>query len=309
MIDATIAVCTRNRVTLLERCLRSLATQVGEPGQFEVLVVDNGSSDGTDELLRAWRDGGPDRRVVQVPRAGISHARTAALQASEREVVVFTDDDALTPPGWARAHVSAYADPAVGSAGGPIGLIWPAERPSWVTDEMAEWYGALELGDEPCPFPTAHGPYGVNMSVRRTAALAVGGYDSRLGRRGSRLLSGEEPDLTRRLVEAGYVIAYAPTAGLVHQVLAERVRRRWLLRRGWAQGITNARLEVLATGPTRRHRIVRAREELASVVDHWRRRRSGDETRSEATARAVAAAGAGVEFLRLTATDGAPVRR
>ena len=305
-MEATIAICTRNRAELLERCLRSLATQVGEPGQFEVLVVDNGSTDGTAELLRSWQDGGSDRRVVQEPRTGLARARTTALHASDREVILFTDDDALTPPGWARAHAAAYADEAVGAAGGPIGLIWPGERPSWVTDEMAEWYGALELGDEPCPFPTVHGPYGVNMSVRRQAALDVGGYDPRLGRRGSKLLSGEEPDLTRRLMDAGHVIVYVPSAGLVHQVAPERVRRRWLLRRGWAQGVTNARLEVLATRPARRRRIGRAREELAGIGEHWRRRRSGDETQSEATARALAAVGAGLEFLRLAAFDAQP---
>ena len=309
VITGTIAICTRNRAPLLERCLRSLATQVGEPGQLEVLVVDNGSTDGTAELLRAWQDGGPDRRVVQESQAGLARARTAALYASDREVIVFTDDDALTPPGWARAHVAAYADPAVGAAGGPIGLIWPAARPSWVTDEMAAWYGALELGDEPCPFPTVHGPYGVNMSVRRAAALAVGGYDPRLGRRGSKLLSGEEPDLTRRLVGAGYVVAYVPSAGLVHRVAPERVQRRWLLRRGFAQGITNARLEVLATRPSRGRRVGRGRDELARVGEHWRRRRSGDETQSEAVARAAAAIGASLEFLRLTAIDAEPMGR
>ena len=285
VIDATIAICTRNRATVLTQCLTSVATQVAEPGQVEVLVVDNGSTDDTAELLRGWQDSGGGRRVVTERRTGLARARNTALDASEREVVIFTDDDALTPPGWARAHVAAYEDPSVGAAGGPIGLLWPDERPPWVTDELAGWYGALDLGDESCPFPTVHGPYGVNMSVRRKAALAAGGYDPQLGRRGSSLLSGEEPDLTRRLVDAGWSIRYVAEAGLVHQVAPERIRQRWLLRRGWAQGITNARREALADHPSRRRRLGRAKDELVEAPSHWRERRAGDDLFAAGTRR------------------------
>jgi GT2 family glycosyltransferase len=298
VITATIAICTRNRAPWLERCLRSVATQVCEPGQLEVLVVDNGSADGTSELLRAWRRDGGDRRVVEEPRVGIARARTAAIHASDRDVVVYLDDDALATSSWARAHLEAYVDPSVGAAGGPIGLVWPAERPSWVNDEMTHWYGALDLGDEAGPFPDPHGPFGMNMSVRRTAALAVGCFDPQLGRRGRSLLSGEEPDLTRRLVEAGWGIAYVPSAGIVHQVHPERVGRRWAVRRGWAQGVTNARLEVLATGLPRGQRLGRAADELAQAPRRWLRRRSAGDERVYCEARAAAHVGAGLEFVR-----------
>ena len=65
-----------------------------------------------------------------------------------------------------------------------MGLHWPAGRPEWITDELTQWYSALELGDDTVPFPTVHGPYGVNMSVRRTSALELGGFDPWLGRVG-----------------------------------------------------------------------------------------------------------------------------
>ena len=80
MITGTIAVCTRNRAEYLEQCLASLDNQIAEPGQLEVLVVDNGSTDGTAELLRDWARAGDGRRVVVEPRPASSSARNAALR-------------------------------------------------------------------------------------------------------------------------------------------------------------------------------------------------------------------------------------
>jgi glycosyltransferase involved in cell wall biosynthesis len=307
-IAGTIAICTRDRAPLLRRCLASIETSVSEPGQLEVLVVDNGSSDATPEVAREWAAHGPGRRVVVEARAGLSNARNRALAESSREVVLFTDDDALVTPGWGRAHLAAYRDPRVASTGGPVGLVWPAGRPPWMTDELTQWYGALELGDDPCPYPTEHGPFGVNMAVRRQAAIAAGGYEPSLGRIGGRLLSGEEPDLHRRLAAAGHLAWYVPAAGLVHHVVAERAERRWLLRRGWAQGVTNARLEALRDRPTRGELARRAALELDDARRRWLRRREGaaDEEELAALARVAAHAAHGVELLRLSVRGTAP---
>jgi hypothetical protein len=134
----------------------------------------------------------------------------------------------------------------------------PSERPP--TDH------ALDKGDAG-PFPGDHGPYGTNMSVRRTAALDVGGYDPRLGRRGGALLSAEEPAMTRRLVAAGWSVLYAPEAAVVQQVLPERLSPRWLLRRGFAQGMSNARLAALGRPAGRREALAEAAAELRAGRD------------------------------------------
>ena len=172
MITATVVVCTRTRAGILEQCLASLENQILDHGRLEMLVVDNGSTDSTPALLRAWQRA-PHRRAVVEPRIGVSNARNMALRSSDRDVVLFIDDDALVPAGWALAHLEAYgADDSVGAVGGPVGLHWPAGRPAWITDELTQWYSALELGDELVPLPTGHGPYGTYMSRRRPAGAA-----------------------------------------------------------------------------------------------------------------------------------------
>ena len=298
MITGTIAVCTRDRAPTLRQCLASLATQVAEPGQLEVLVVDNGSTDATDAVLREWAAGGEGRRHVHHPEVGLSSARNAALAATDADVVIFTDDDALTPPTWARAHLAAYADPTVVAAGGPVGLTWPAGRPAWIHDDVVQWFSALDLGDEPGPFPTEHGPYGTNMSVRRRAALAAGGYDVWLGRVGHRLISGEEPDLTRRLRAAGGRVVYVPEAAVVQQVLPERLERRWLLRRGFAQGVTNARLDARRHHRTRREGLAEAAEQLRRTTELIARRRDAGRDDLATTVVALAHAGAALDHAR-----------
>jgi glycosyltransferase involved in cell wall biosynthesis len=305
MTSGTVAVCTHNRRAILEQCLASLETQIVEPDQLELLVVDNASNDGTSSFLDAWQSGGTNRRAVTEPRLGVVNARNTALRSSTRDVVLFVDDDGLVPPGWARAHLGVYTtgDRAdrVGAVGGPVGLHWPVGRPAWMTDELTQWYSALDLGDDIGPFPTVHGPYGVNMSVRRVAVLEVGGFDPTLGRRGRRLLSGEEPDLTRRLRAAGWDVIYTPAAAVVQQVLPERLDRRWLRRRSWAQGVSNARLEMLADGSGRRADMVRSGfAELRDSGRRWRQRRTGstDEEELAALLRILAHAAAGFEYLR-----------
>lgn len=301
-INGTIAVCTRDRVRVLGQCLASLDNQIAEPGQLEILVVDNGSTDATPDLLRDWTRAGRNRSVVVEPRAGLVNARNAALRASASVVVLFVDDDALMPAGWAHGHLTVYeSDERAGAVGGPVGLHWPAGRPAWITDEITQWYSALELGDDTGPFPTVHGPYGTNMSVRRSAALEVGGFDGWLGRTGGNLLSGEESDLTRRLREAHWDIVYTPAAAVVHQVLPERVERRWLRRRGWAQGLSNARLEILADRPTSGMCVERSLVELRDSAGRWWRRRRGltDEEELASLLRILAHAAASFEYLRV----------
>jgi hypothetical protein len=236
------------------------------------------------------------------------HARNAALAASDREVVIFLDDDALVPPTWAAAHLAGYRPgTGIGAIGGPVGLVWPAARPDWIVDELTQWYSALDLGDQAGPYPTEHGPYGTNMSVWRAAALGVGGFDAQFGRRGRRLLSGEERELSRRLKLAGWRLCYEPTAAVVQQVLPERINRRWLLRRAWAQGISDARFDLVQAAGSRRSRLARARAEVAATTERLSRRpdRARLTDRLPDVTVALAHAGAAGEFAR-TAVAGVP---
>jgi glycosyltransferase involved in cell wall biosynthesis len=249
--SGTVVVCTRDRRRLLEACLASLNEQIAP---VLTVVVDNGSSDGTAAYLRAWSCAGPRRVVVSEPVPGLSRARNVGVSHAVGDVVLFLDDDALAPPGWAYAHLQAYEDPGVQAAGGPVLLDFVDGRPPWVASRLEHWWSALDHGTERRPFPPPHGPYGANMSIRRDALLSAGGFDPSLGRRGNSLMSSEEAAVFERIWAAHGAIMYLPEAVVIHEITAERLRPSWVLRRGIAQGRSNAR-RIRLTGANRRHQL------------------------------------------------------
>jgi glycosyltransferase involved in cell wall biosynthesis len=262
-----VVICTRNRVGLLAECLASVARQEVASGPLEIVVVDNGSRDGTPAWLRAWASEDPDnRRALSEPRAGLSEARNRGAEICRRDVLLFIDDDATAHDGWASAHLERYADERVAALAGRVELDWPAGRPRWLTPELEYWYSALDLGPEVVSLEPPRHPYGANMSVRRRDFLDAGGFAHELGRRARSLVSSEEHELADRLRACGGRIEYAPASVVSHHVIPERLRRRWILRRGWAQGRGNARMQRLA-GSTGSARPVVRQEARAATAD------------------------------------------
>ena len=121
MIAASVIVPTRNRADLLAGCLRSLAAQDCPAGDFEVLVVDNGSTDGTAALCAEApeRFGLAGLRCVVEPEPGLLSGRHRGALEARGGVLVFVDDDIVAAPGWLSALLRAFDDPCVHLAGGP----------------------------------------------------------------------------------------------------------------------------------------------------------------------------------------------
>jgi glycosyltransferase involved in cell wall biosynthesis len=291
----TVAVCTRDRADQLPTCLASLAALHAPAGSFEVLVVDNGSTDGTLDVLRRWCDGGEHRRWVTEDQPGLSLARNVALELAAGEVVLFLDDDAVASSKWASSLAAAFREhPEAAAAGGPVVLELPSPAPPWATLAMQHWWSATDYGEVARRYPDGVGPYGTNMAVRRDVARAAGGFPTRFGRRGRNLLSGEETELWTALRAAGGDLWYEPRAGVRHCVLDDRVSRRWIVRRAWAQGRTEVLHQRSGTTPSDgstarqvgRH-VSEAWRWGRSTVGFWRDR-DGDQGRTvDALARAV----------------------
>jgi glycosyltransferase involved in cell wall biosynthesis len=312
-VSASVIVCTRDRATALRRCLDALDDQLPVDGGIEVVVVDNGSCDETPRLLADWvvAAAAGARRAIREPTPGLSRARNAGVAAAGHDVVLFIDDDAIAPRGWVAAHVAVYErDPAVVAVGGPVVLAWPHGRPAWVTPRLEHWWSAVDHGDESVPYPGPHGPYGTNMSARRSTVTDLGGFRTSLGRRGRALLSGEEAALWAAVWAAGGTIRYEPAALVVHEVVADKLDRRWILRRGVAQGRTNARLAAMDGPRSRRELLGAVREDArfalagSSAIAHAVR--SSQTTSSDVVddlARGLGHATAAIEHVRLRALD------
>lgn len=250
MIDLQISaiICTHNRDIYLGAAIDSLLAQEFT-GNFEVVIVDNGSSDRTQEVV-AQRSSDPRLKYIFEPTIGLSVARNTGAKAAQAEILAYLDDDAVASPQWLQVLYDAYvSNPQLAIAGGKITLIWPAntQPPTWLSTGLSSNLGAYDLGDsifyiqEP-----GLTPRGLNYSIRRSFLTAIGGFDPKLGRIGKNLLSNEELQMTELAIQQNWQVAYLPSALVAHNVAPERLKRSWFLHRSWWQGISECYREQLA---------------------------------------------------------------
>ena len=216
---------------------------------YEVIVVDNASSDRTREVTEA-RLPHPKLTYVYEGVTGLSVARNRGAKEAKSNSLAYLDDDAVATPQWLRTLHQAYQeDKKLAIAGGKVTLLWPegVEPPRWLSDGLAGNLGAYDLGSE-VVYITNPGltPRGLNYSLRRSFLDQIGGFDPNLGRVGKRLLSNEELLMTELALKRGWKVAYFPEALVAHNVAPERVNRSWFMERGWWQGISECYREQLA---------------------------------------------------------------
>jgi GT2 family glycosyltransferase len=241
----TVAICTRNRVALLEKAVRSVLAQADD--RVEILIVDNGSTDGTAELAGKFATTDPRVRIAREPQTGLSVARNLALREAQADWVVFLDDDATVEAGWLAAYQNFFLRPPSGPiavVGGAVIPHYEKAPPKWV-----EIGGQLELGPNPFCFPPDGHPWECNCGYRRDVTLQAGGFDTRLGYRGDAAGYREGADLNRRLQVAGYEIWWLPGAPIRHLVHARRLNLRWFLQAAFNGGRSIAIERVKSRAP------------------------------------------------------------
>jgi O-antigen biosynthesis protein len=196
----SVVVPTFNRKNILRQCLTALLAQ--DYADYEVIVVDDGSTDGTGDMLAAEF---PRVRYFRQVNQGQAVARNTGVQAAEGEIVAFTDDDNLVPSDWLSRHADGYRRyPEVSGVAGrmePPEEVWRknvfARHELWMT-----FYAYGLTPDRPEYVADGLGAPAAtnNVSYRRSALLEVGGFS----RKPSRLVVGEERELRERLCAHGY---------------------------------------------------------------------------------------------------------
>jgi GT2 family glycosyltransferase len=230
-VDAFVSVIvpTRNRAALLSDCLRSLRSQDYPMDRYEIVVVDDGSTDGTRDVVRAVAEaGGGTVRLVSQPASGINAARNRGIGKAAGELVCFVDDDVVAPGGWLRAFVSgAIRYPDVGVFAGRIRTRFEAATPR-ICGEEPVWEGYdFDLGDEDVDTDRA---WGCNLALRPDAISLAGPFDETLR------LYGDDVEWEFRYLRAGGRIAYVADALVWHRRTAESLRMPTLMRRSFRLG-------------------------------------------------------------------------
>lgn len=240
----SVAICTHNRVKRLIYTLEGLVKQSIAHHLFEVLVIDNCSTDQTQELCSEYEEKFTYFRYIYEPVLGLSKARNTALEQAQGEYIAYLDDDAIPCVVWLEAILETFrtVQPTPVCVGGPIYGLWEISPPTWVHKyaDLEGCFTVLNAGHEAKWFEPQQFPYGANMAYRRDAVRQVGGFCEQLGRKGEMLLSQEELMLNLMLEQKGERFYYSPKAIVEHWIPKERISLDWLLRRCYWQGRSEA---------------------------------------------------------------------
>jgi glucosyl-dolichyl phosphate glucuronosyltransferase len=228
----TIIVPTRNRADDLRQALASLLALRPRKADFEIIAVDNGSSDNTWRLLETLSGREPRLKALHEPRPGISHARNAGIARARGSIIAFTDDDIRVHADWVDAIAHAfevYPDAAV--VGGRVLPSWSSPPPAWLQRES---WGPLAIVDYgPQPFVVdGDRPLcliGANVAMRASAFEDIGLFSPAFPR-------GQDQEWLERLYRRGGFGVYLPSIVVSSPISSERLtkqyHRAWHFRRG-----------------------------------------------------------------------------
>lgn len=174
-VELSIVICTRNRAMALPACLEAL-TRVRSRRSWEILMIDNASTDATVDVLGRADDCGGRMRVLRVDRIGLGNARDAAWRACRGAIIAFTDDDCYVAPDYVDAVLSIFdEDPDLACAGGRILLFDRTDIPVAIDERQ------IREEIRPYSFVPAGKLQGANLSLRRSALEHIGGVDTAFG--------------------------------------------------------------------------------------------------------------------------------
>ena len=208
----SLVICTRNRATALGRCLDHVA-RIAHGGAWQVVLVDNGSSDDTADVIARFA-ATPGLAVVAVsqPVRGLSNARNAGVAAAVGDILLFTDDDCYVAPDILDAVRTTFTDPKIGYATGRVRLFDPADAAVTVNEST------VPLRFEPRQFLPAGTVKGANLAFRRLVLDQIAehgvAFDPRFGS-GARW-PAEDADAAQRAALAGWAGVYAPDIVVHH---------------------------------------------------------------------------------------------
>lgn len=206
----SVVVCTYNREDLLPKCLVSLCQQTLSSSLYEIIIVDNASTDQTPQIIQSFQEKFPTHNIVYVYEAtqGLGHARNTGWRAAQGLYIAYIDDDAIAPSHWLEKawEVITVAQPAPICIGGPIGVFYTVAKPEWFKDE----YEIRSFGEQRRLLHQGESFSGSNMIWDITYLQKYNGFDTDKGVQGEFLSVGEEFGLFKR------IWANLPSANLIY---------------------------------------------------------------------------------------------
>lgn len=250
-MDISVIICTYNRAENLPDSIAHLERQRDmDDIDWEVVVVDNNSSDSTREVVTELAGKSTIRvRYLFQPEQGASNARNLGIQETDSPFLVFIDDDILVSERWLRPFHDTLVQEDCDVAGGRIHLHLQSPLPPWISEDMRGFLGHQDFGAEPFRMDGAtQYPFAGNMALRRDVFDRAGVFNAKLGKKGSgegrkALFKGAEKEFFDRVHAAGCSFCYQPQALVYHRILPFQLRKRYFLNVHYNAGQQKARFD------------------------------------------------------------------
>jgi len=244
----TVIIPTRNRAALLYNTLESLTSQTYPADSFEVIVVDNGSTDSTAEVCSHFERRIPQFKRIYDPRPGLHNGRHTGLEAASGNILVYGDDDIEATQTWLEGIAESFADPSVALVGGKILPKFETPPPEWI-DRLSGrvdsgwslgWYSLLDFGDTVHEIPHEY-VWGCNFSIRKNILVKIGGFHPDSVPQDLIKYRGDgESAVSFAVRDLGLKAIYNPKASVYHVVSSNRLTVDYIYQRAFNQGVSNS---------------------------------------------------------------------
>jgi glycosyltransferase involved in cell wall biosynthesis len=230
----SVVICTYNRASYIREAMESLYTQTLDRGSYEVIVVNNNSTDTTAMVCGSFIESHNDARFVYLNEAqqGASFARNTGARHAQSPLLCFMDDDAVADPDYLERIVAFFAVHAdAGGLGGRIIPRYIPAEPAWMSHYVSSLVGQFHYSEEVKVFAPGKYPLESNMIVLKEDFDTIGGFNEALpGVKGSLRIGGEGKDLFLRLQSLGKKIYYDPDIRVQHVVETNKLSHEYLYR-------------------------------------------------------------------------------
>jgi glucosyl-dolichyl phosphate glucuronosyltransferase len=256
-VRISAVICTFNRANYLPKAIQSLVDQSLDASLYEIIVVDNRSTDNTKQIVTEKFVSVENLRYVYEPILGLAQARNAGWQNAKGEFIAYLDDDAIAIPYWLEKILEVFdtVTPQPAYVGGRVTPIWEAEKPDWLPKSLEGLYAIVDYGDRPLVLQQNQFCVGTNSALPRQILEKMANFNVGLGRKGNNLLSMEENLLQDELRKQGYQLYYHPEIAIAHHIHANRIDPNWMLSRVYWEGISKAIYQIHRQSPSNLKRL------------------------------------------------------
>lgn len=241
---------TRNRADLLKLALQSLTQQTLSQESYEILVIDNGSTDQTANIAKEFIKKLPNLRYFHAPEPGLHTGRNKGMLEAKGDILVYADDDIEAFPTWLETIKNAFNNPDIAMVGGNNIPLFLEEPPEWLT---ALWerpilkegrylpsLSLLYLKGESRLFSPSF-VWGCNFSIRKSLLLEARGFHpDGMPKELIRFRGDGETYVSQFVINSGSKCLFHPDASVYHKVTPERMTFEYFYQRGFNQGVSDS---------------------------------------------------------------------